>query len=134
MDDKNTLKSRKKEIIAVLVLVVIAVSSFVCIRLFAEGKGIFVKVYVNNKLSKTFDLGSDQEYFIETKVGYNLLIIKNNKVRILDADCPNKICVDKGYISKNGESIICIPHHVVVTVESDEEKTVDAVADWGVIW
>ena len=79
MDDKNTLKSRKKEIIAVLVLVVIAVSSFVCIRLFAEGKGIFVKVYVNNKLSKTFDLGSDQEYFIETKVGYNLLIIKNNK-------------------------------------------------------
>ena len=129
MKDKNILKSRKKEIIAVLILVLIAVVSFVCIRFFVEGKGKYVKVYVNNKLTKTFDLNKDREYFIETKFGYNLLIIKNNKVRILDADCPNKICVDKGYISKNGESIICLPHHVVVTVESDEEKTVDAVAN-----
>lgn len=129
MKDKNILKSRKKEIIAVLILVLIAVVSFVCIRFFVEGKGKYVKVYVNNKLTKTFDLNKDREYFIETKVGYNLLIIKNNKVRILDADCPNKICVNKGYISKNEESIICLPHHVVVTVESDEEKALDAVAD-----
>ena len=129
MKEKNILKSRKKEIIAVLILVLIAVVSFVCIRFFVEGKGKYVKVYVNNKLTKTFDLNKDREYFIETKFGYNLLIIKNNKVRILDADCPNKICVDKGYISKNDESIICLPHHVVVTVESNEEKAVDAVAD-----
>ena len=134
MKEKNILKSRKKEIIAVLILVLIAVVSFVCIRFFVEGKGKYVKIYVNNKLTKTFDLNKDREYFIETKFGYNLLIIKNNKVRILDADCPNKICVDKGYISKNDESIICLPHHVVVTVESNEEKAVDAVADWGVIW
>ena len=117
-----------------MILVLIAVVSFVCVRFFVEGKGKYVKVYVNNKLTKTFDLNKDREYFIETKVGYNLLIIKNNKVRILDADCPNKICVDKGYISKNDESIICLPHYVVVTVESNEEKAVDAVADWGVIW
>ena len=129
MDKKSILKSRNKEIIAVLILVLIAVVSFVCVRFFVEGKGKYVKVYVNNKLTKTFDLNKDREYFIETKVGYNLLIIKNNKVRILDADCPNKICVDKGYISKNDESIICLPHYVVVTVESNEEKAVDAVAD-----
>ena len=129
MDCKNTLKSRKKEIIAVLILVLIAVVSFVCIRFFVEGEGKYVKVYVNEKLTKTFDLTKDREYFIETKFGYNLLIIKNERARILDADCPNKICVNKGYISKNGESIICLPHHVVVTVESSEDNNVDAIAD-----
>ena len=134
MDNKSTIKSKKKEMIAVLILIIIAVVSFVCIKFFAEGKGKYVKVYVNEKLTKTFDLKKDREYFIETKLGYNLLIIKNEKARILDADCPNKICVDKGYISKNGESIICLPHNVVVTIESSEEKEVDAVADWGVIW
>lgn len=134
MDNKSILKSKKKEIIAVLILIIIAVVSFVCIKFFAEGKGKYVKVYVNEKLTKTFDLTKDREYFIETKIGYNLLIIKNEKARILDADCPNKICVDKGYISKNGESIICLPHHIVVTIESSEDKDVDAVADWGVIW
>ncbi len=129
MDNKSTIKSKKKEMIAVLILIIIAVVSFVCIKFFAEGKGKYVKVYVNEKLTKTFDLKKDREYFIETKLGYNLLIIKNEKARILDADCPNKICVDKGYISKNGESIICLPHNVVVTIESSEEKEVDAVAD-----
>ena len=129
MDNKSILKSKKKEIIAVLILVLIAVVSFVCIRFFVEGKGKYVKVYVNEKLTKTFDLTKDREYFIESKFGYNLLIIKNERARILDADCPNKICVNKGYISKNGESIICLPHHVVVTVESSEDNNVDAVAD-----
>ena len=134
MDNNSILKSKKKEIIAVLILVLIAVVSFVCIRFFVENKGKYVKVYVNEKLTKTFDLTKDREYFIETKFGYNLLIIKNERTRILDADCPNKICVNKGYISKNGESIICLPHHVVVTVESSEDNNVDAVADWGVVW
>ena len=129
MDNKSILKSKKKEIIAVLILVLIAVVSFVCIRFFVEDEGKYVKVYVYEKLTKTFDLTKDREYFIETKFGYNLLIIKNERARILDADCPNKICVDKGYISKNGESIICLPHHVVVTVESSEDKDVDAIAD-----
>lgn len=128
MDNKNILKSRKKEIIAVLILILIAVILFVCIRVFAEDKGKYVKVYVKEKLTKTFDLEIDQEYFIETKRGYNLLVIKDGKARVLDADCPDKICVDKGAISKNDESIICLPHNVVVTIDSNEEKAVDAEA------
>lgn len=134
MDNKNIFKSRKKEIIAVLILILIAVILFVCIRVFVEDKGKYVKVYVNEKLTKTFDLEIDQEYFIETKRGYNLLVIKDGKARVLDADCPDKICVDKGAISKNDESIICLPHNVVVTIDSNEEKAVDAEAKWGVIW
>ena len=129
MNIKNTLKSRKKEIIAVLILVMIAVISFVCIRFFVEDNGRYVKVYVNDKLTKTFDLDKDQKYFIETKKGYNLLIIKDGKARVADADCPNRICVDKGAISMNDESIICLPHHVVVTIESNKSSKVDAVAD-----
>ena len=128
MDNKNIFKSRKKEIIAVLILILIAVILFVCVRVFVEDKGKYVKVYVNEKLTKTFDLEIDQEYFIETKRGYNLLVIKNGKARVLDADCPDKICVDKGAISKNDESIICLPHNVVVTIDSNEEKAVDAEA------
>lgn len=129
MNIKNTLKSRKKEIIAVLILVVIALVSFFCVKFFAEGQGKYVKVYINDKLNETFNLSEDQEYFIETKKGYNLLVIKNNKARVVDADCPNKICVDKGAISKSGESIICLPHEVVVTIDSDKEKELDAVAN-----
>ena len=129
MDNEKKLKSRKKEIISILVLILIACISFVCVRFFAEDKGKYVKVYVNNKLEKTFDLNKDNRYLIDTKKGYNLLTIKNGKASVVDSDCPNQICVNKGAISKNDESIICLPHHVVVSIESSEDKEVDAVAD-----
>ena len=129
MNIKDKLNNRKKEIIAILILILIALTLLICVRLFAEGEGKYVKVYVDNKLKKTFNLNNNSRYLIDTKKGYNLLIIKDGKARIVDADCPNKICVDKGFISKNDESIICLPHNVVVTVESNEKKQVDAVAN-----
>ena len=129
MNIKDKLNNRKKEIIAILILILIALTLLICVRLFAEGEGKYVKVYVDNKLKKTFNLNNNSRYLIDTKKGYNLLIIKDGKARIVDADCPNKICVDKGFISKNDESIIFLPHNVVVTVESNEKKQVDAVAN-----
>ncbi len=123
------IKEHKKEALSIVVLIAISIVLFVGIRCFATNHGKYVKVYVNDKLTKTFKLDSDIRYMIETKKGYNFLIIKNNHAKIVDADCPNKICVDKGYISEDNESIICVPHNVVVTVDSDKEASVDAVAD-----
>ena len=123
------IKERKKEALSVMILLIISILLFIGIRCFADGSGKYVKVYVNDKLTKTFDLHGDTRYMIETKNGYNYLIIKNNEARIVDADCPNKICVDKGAISKDHESIICVPHNVVVTIDSNKNASVDAVAD-----
>ena len=44
------------------------------------------------------------------------------------ADCPDKLCVNQNAVSKNGESIICLPNKVVVTVDSSENSEFDAVA------
>ncbi len=125
----NKIKTCKRELIAILILIFVVLSIFVCVRFFVGDKGKYVKVYVNNKLEKILKLNKDQKYLIETKNGYNLLIIKDRKARVLDSDCPNQICVNKGSISKNDESIICLPHHVVVTIESSEPSKVDAVAN-----
>ena len=44
------------------------------------------------------------------------------------AGSPEQICVNHRAVSKNGESIICLPNQVVVTVVSSEESELDAVA------
>ena len=58
----------------------------------------------------------------------NRLAIKNGAVEMEWADCPDQICVNHRAVSKNGESIICLPNQVVVTVVSPEESELDAVA------
>ena len=37
-----------------------------------------------------------------------------------EADCPDRLCVRQGAVSRVGESIICLPHELVVTVEGEE--------------
>lgn len=57
----------------------------------------------------------------------NRLAIKNGVVEMEWADCPDQICVHHTEISRNGESIICLPNEVVVTIESGRSSEVDAV-------
>lgn len=58
---------------------------------------------------------------------YNLLLISNGQVSVADADCPDKLCVHQHSISRNGESIICLPHKLVIQIEAKEESELDSV-------
>lgn len=57
----------------------------------------------------------------------NRLVIEDGKADMIWADCPDKLCVNQKAISREGESIICLPNKVVVSIVGGEEKEVDAV-------
>ena len=58
---------------------------------------------------------------------YNLLMISDGTAFMSDADCPDKLCVKQNPISGNGESIICLPHKLVIRIAAKEESKLDAV-------
>ena len=49
--------------------------------------------------------------------GINSIIISNGSVTVSDADCPDKLCVKTGKINRAGETIVCLPHRVVVEIK-----------------
>ena len=55
--------------------------------------------------------------------------VKNGKAKMIEADCPDKLCMHQKAVSKNHESIICLPNKVVVEVESSENSKYDAVTN-----
>ena len=57
--------------------------------------------------------------------GTNTLVIENGEAWVSEADCPDKICMGMGKISKNGEFIACLPNQVIIVVEGGEESPVD---------
>ena len=81
----------------------------------SDGKRAVVSV--DNSRTLEFSLDEDTEYTIEAADGFNKLVIKGDYVYIEEADCPDKICVKQGRISKTGESIICLPHKIIVEIE-----------------
>lgn len=58
---------------------------------------------------------------------YNVIVCQDGKVRMAESSCPDQICVYHSAIYASGESIICLPHKVIVEVISDEERELDGV-------
>ena len=90
--------------------------------------GTYVQIEVNGEVTEVLPLNEDITKTIETEYGANTLVISNGKAEVADADCPDKICVHHSAISKSGESIICLPHKLVISVTSyNNNNEVDAV-------
>ncbi|RKD33196.1 NusG domain II-containing protein [Thermohalobacter berrensis] len=73
----------------------------------------------NNMIGETIE--------VKTEYGYNKLEIGDGRVRIIEADCPDKLDVKQGWISNPGQVIVCLPNRLVVEIitENNEDKELD---------
>ena len=118
---------KKKELIFIGVIMIIAFSAMLFIHLTKEEGGEVV-ITVDGKVYKTLPLNTDITVSIgEEPDDYNVLQIKEGKVTMTDANCPDKYCVKHRGIHYNHESIICLPHRVVVEIQGGDQNDVDAV-------
>lgn len=53
--------------------------------------------------------------------GYNVVTVSEGGVRVSEADCPDQICVRQGVISMGQETIVCLPHRLMIRLEKAEE-------------
>lgn len=130
MDLKQSLNEKvnlqKKDWILIMVVVLVAGLVFL-MHEFIGGRGAgCVTVKVEGKLQGVYSLSKDRT--VEINGGTNILKIRNGIADMTEADCPDKLCVNQKAVSKNGESIICLPNKVVVTIDSSENSEFDAVA------
>ena len=90
-------------------------------------------IYRDNELLKTVsldDVKNPYTFRIEYGDGeYNDILVENGKIKIADASCPDKLCVNQKPVSKNHESIICLPNKIVLKIVDGEEAELDAVTN-----
>ena len=114
--DKKKRKIRN-DILLIAALLVFLVLVGLAFRFF-RGKGDMVEVTVDGKLYATYSLLQDRTVEICTgEDGKNLLVIKGGKAYIETANCRDGICANHKPIYRQGESIVCLPHKVVVTAK-----------------
>ena len=51
------------------------------------------------------------------------------KIRVSEADCPDKTCVRMGWLNSAAMPVVCLPHHLVIGFADGGEGGVDAVAE-----
>ena len=121
------IKLEKRDKLLIVIVVCVALCAFLAHQIIGGDGAGKVTVKVNGELKGTYSLAEDQT--IEINGGTNILQIKNGKADMTEADCPDQLCVNQRAISRQGENIICLPHKVVVEVESSESSELDAVTN-----
>ena len=74
---------------------------------------------VDGVIVRELDLTTEKTFAVKSGGGKNIVEIKNGAIRVIEADCPDKICVRRGAIKNPGEIIACVPHKVLIEVLSD---------------
>lgn len=79
---------------------------------------------VDGKEIKSFDLNDEKQSYTyrytDPDGDYNLIEIKGTKIRIKDANCGDQICVRRGWIDQSGETIVCLPHKLLIEVKASD--------------
>ena len=103
------------DIILGVALILLAVVIFLgTVLLKAEGS--MVVISIDGKVYGEYSLSEDKEVEISTEKGNNTIVIKDGKVSVSSADCPDLYCVSHVAIDSTEETIVCLPHKVVVSI------------------
>lgn len=112
----------------VIIIIFLLILSFTPYFIFSKTLSKnYISAYATIKVSNVlydnielFSLKEKKTLTIQTPNGNNTLLIKNNSLQILDADCNDSICVNQGVISNIGQTIVCLPHKLIIEIKGDE--------------
>lgn len=124
---KKVLKMMKPgDIVLLLFLVVL---SFLPVIIFtyqnatAEVDYFTAVVSADGEIVHEFELmddGENETYrYMDDQGHENIIVREGTKVYMIEASCPDQLCVRQGEISEIGETIVCLPHRLVVEITSD---------------
>jgi hypothetical protein len=107
-----------------LLLLLLSLSGILFVKEVLPG-GRAVHIEVNGRPAYILPLDEDRTVAVEGPLGKTLIEIENQRVRVTDSPCRNKLCIQQGWVGSG--TIICLPNRVVITVGSqDKSTTVDA--------
>ncbi len=114
-------------IISILLIVILSYAFVVYMDASAETKVLEIKQ--GEKISRyTLEPSYENRIKIEEDDKYNIIDIKDGFVWVHDSNCKSRVCVNHKKISKVGETIICIPHKLVIEIKG-EKKDVDIIVE-----
>lgn len=102
--------------ITVILLVLVVSAVFLLFGLFKDN-GKKAVVLVDEEIVLELLLSNDAEHKIETESGFNIITVDNGDIFVSAADCKDSICIKRGKINKTGESIVCLPHKLIVEIK-----------------
>ncbi len=107
-------------------LILISILSFAILKAVNRpGQIAVIKVENQQKFSK--NLNRDEKFGAGGYIGETTIEIVNKAIRVVSSDCPQRLCVRQGSITRTGEIIVCVPNKLTISIEGRRKNKFDAV-------
>lgn len=117
-------------IIAILLLLSFVPSVFISSKNNSNFSDIYAEIQVAGKVIDKIsfsNINEEKEIPIHTKYGDNIIRISKDGVYMYKADCPDKVCLKDGTITKFGQSLVCLPHKLIIEIKGVRENNDDEI-------
>lgn len=111
----------KRDALFVLVALLICISVLLAFVLLTEQKSGYAVVEADGSVYAVVPLYEDTSFVVESMNGTNTVVVRDGRVYITDASCPDKICVGMGAAGELSP-IVCRPNRVVVYLIDDPKE------------
>ena len=107
---------KRNDIILILLLIIL---SLIPLEFNTIGNKKMASIKIDGIITQQIDLNKDSTFIIETINGKNTVKVENKNISIIEADCPDKVCVKTGEIKNINEVIACVPHGLLIQIIGD---------------
>jgi hypothetical protein len=127
---------RRWDLIIIFVLILLSFLPFTVFSyqqsgITEENSQFIAVITVDNKIVKEITLtgntGTDVFDITQPDLDTNTIEVRDNQIRIKAATCSDQVCVLTGFISKPGETIVCLPHKLVIEIHAVDGYTDDII-------
>ena len=120
----SRLKTHRNDLALILALLLLGGALALYLRLTRQSGGT-VSVRADGVTVMELPLDEDARVELGSGAHTNVLVIEDGAARVAAASCPDRICVRQGAIRYEGESIVCLPHRLVIAVQGGAANGID---------
>lgn len=114
---------QKKDWMLILIVLLAATVGLIWTYVSRQENGKQIQISVDGEVYGVYYLDESNHIEVKTDTGINIVCIENGAAYMEYADCPDQYCVQQGKIHLSHETLVCLPHKLVVEVLTSSEET-----------
>ena len=107
---------KKFDIIIIIAILAVGLGLYFSGVFTPDDEGKYAGVITDDTEYARLPLDEDTQIRVETEYGYNDIVIEDGYADCVDADCRDGVCVDHKPVNMKGETIVCLPHKVIIKI------------------
>ena len=82
------------------------------------GGGVYGQIFVDGQVVYTAALDLDSEIIIAERPNVRF-IVSDGAIAFIESDCPDKVCINVGFLRSPGQAAACLPNGVLLVISGD---------------